>query len=294
MLSLSAVAIYSNIQMDPNIIDHVLQMVGIAIGVGLLCFIVSETTGNYSQVDKLWSLLPIGYAWYFTVQGEYHPRLLLMSILVTIWGLRLTYNFYRRGGYAWPPWRGEEDYRWGILRQKPLLRSRRNWMLFNFGFISLYQNILILLFVLPVAMAWQGNHAMLNWLDYTAAAFMLGFIFMEMVADNQHWRFHNEKQRLRKLKLPMTGDFADGFCQQGLWACFRHPNYTAEQGIWLSFYLFSVAATGQWFNASIVGAILLMLLFQGSSTFSEKITASKYPAYQKYQKTTGKFLPKIF
>ncbi len=39
-------------------------------------------------------------------------RLLLMAALTTAWGLRLTYNFYRRGGYAWPPWTGEEDYRY--------------------------------------------------------------------------------------------------------------------------------------------------------------------------------------
>ena len=24
---------------------------------------------------------------------------------------RLTYNFNRRGGYSWPPWKGDEDYR---------------------------------------------------------------------------------------------------------------------------------------------------------------------------------------
>ena len=31
--------------------------------VALLCFIVSEITRNYSQVDKLWSLMPIVYGW---------------------------------------------------------------------------------------------------------------------------------------------------------------------------------------------------------------------------------------
>jgi len=42
-----------------------------------------------------------------------------MSILVTVWSIRLTYNFARRGGYSWKFWDGEEDYRWDILRQKP-------------------------------------------------------------------------------------------------------------------------------------------------------------------------------
>ena len=29
--------------------------------VALLCFVISMITGNHSQVDKLWSLIPIAY-----------------------------------------------------------------------------------------------------------------------------------------------------------------------------------------------------------------------------------------
>jgi steroid 5-alpha reductase family enzyme len=61
----------------------------------------------------------------------------------------------------------------------------------------------------------------------------------------------------------------------------------------LSFYLFSVAATGRWLNWSLAGALLLMLLFLGSSDFSEKISAGKYAAYQEYQRKVGRFLPKL-
>ena len=64
------------------------------------CFVVGELTGNNSQVDKLWSVLPIVYVWIAAHYGEYDPRLLLMAILVSIWGVRLTYNFSRRGGYS--------------------------------------------------------------------------------------------------------------------------------------------------------------------------------------------------
>ena len=30
------------------------------------CFIAGELTTNYSQVDRLWSIIPIVYCWYFT------------------------------------------------------------------------------------------------------------------------------------------------------------------------------------------------------------------------------------
>jgi steroid 5-alpha reductase family enzyme len=55
-----------------------------------------------------------------------------------------------------------------------------------------------------------------------------------------------------------------------------------------------VVATGQWFNWSIGGAILLLLLFRGSADFSEEISASKYPKYLEYQENVPRFIPNIF
>jgi len=57
------------------------------------------------------------------------------------------------------------------------------------------------------------------------------------------------------------------------------------------FYLFSVVATGVWMNATIAGCLLLVILFKGSSDFSEKISADKYPEYKEYQKKVPRFLP---
>ena len=34
------------------------------------------------------------------------------------------------------------------------------------------------------------------------------------------------------------------------------------QLLWVVYYLFSVAATGSWINPSIIGSLLLILLFQ--------------------------------
>ncbi len=262
-------------------------------GVALTCFIVSELTHNYSQVDKLWSIMPIVYTWYFAWAGQWDTRLVLMAVLVSIWGLRLSYNFWRRGGYQWPIWQGEEDYRWSVLREMPLLKGRLRWGFFNFFFISFYQQGLILIFTLPAVMAWHGQGQPLAWLDYVAAALFLGLVIMETLADQQQYHFQTEKYRRKAAGEALSEAQQKGFCSTGLWSKIRHPNYAAEQGIWLAFYLFSVAATGRWLNGSLVGAVLLLLLFQGSSDFSEKISAGKYPAYAAYQKRVGRFLPKF-
>lgn len=275
------------------------------LGVAITCFVVSELTRNCSQVDKLWSIVPIIYVWYVASASTTHwlqndprnepsGRLMLMALLVTVWGARLTFNFWRRGGYHWIPWKGEEDYRWSVLRQNPLLGGRIRWALFNLFFISLYQNSLILLFTLPVLVAWQGDATPLNYLDYLAAGLFLGFVLLETIADQQQWNFQQEKYRRLAQGETLGAVYEKGFCDTGLWAFVRHPNYASEQAIWLSFYLFSVAATGRWLNWSLAGAVLLMLLFLGSSDFSEKISLGKYPAYAAYQKRVGRFLPRIF
>ncbi len=262
------------------------------VGVALTCFIVSELTHNCSQVDKLWSIVPIFYVWFFAYSAHFNTRLVLMAILVTLWGVRLTYNFGRRGGYNIVPWRGEEDYRWSVLRQKPFLNTRGGWAIFNLGFISLYQNALILLFTLPALVAWQGAEKPISVFDLIIVLAFLAFLVIETIADQQQYDFQTEKYRqLTDISSPFSGIYDKGFCTIGLWSKVRHPNYTAEQAIWFTYYFFSVAATGRWINWSLVGGILLILLFIGSSDFSEQISSGKYLEYKDYQKRVPRYLP---
>lgn len=263
----------------------------IAAVVAAYTFIVGELTGNNSQVDKLWSVIPIVYAWVTAAYGDFSPRLVLMSSLVTLWGIRLTTNFALKGAYQWRFWAGEEDYRWQVLRKKPEFSPRWKWTLFNLFFISGYQNIIILLMTLPGIVALQNNQLPLGWFDYLAAGLMLFFIVYETIADIQQWRFQSRKWAAIKAGQELTAEYKKGFLDKGLWALSRHPNYFAEQAIWVSFYLFGIAAGGYWLNWSIAGALLLIVLFMGSSSFSEEISAGKYPEYKEYQKKIFRFLP---
>ncbi|MEX0988074.1 MAG: DUF1295 domain-containing protein, partial [Bacteroidales bacterium] len=254
-----------------------------------LCFIVSLLSGNYSQVDKLWSLIPIAYVWIVAIRTGFEPRILLMAVLVTIWGLRLTYNFSRRGGYSIKFWTGEEDYRWAVLREKPEFAAKWKWVLFNLFFISFYQMGLILLFTLPILKSING--AALGWADILIAGLFLFFVITETIADQQQWNFHKERKRLLSEGKALPEKYKKGFISTGLWGIARHPNYASEQAIWIVFYFFSIAATGLWFNWSVTGAILLVLLFWGSSNFSESISAGKYKDYQDYIMKVPRFVP---
>ncbi len=259
--------------------------------VSSVCFITGELTKNYSQIDKVWSLVPIFVVWYFTLSSNFNPRMILMSVLVTIWGLRLTYNFSRRGGYSIYFWKGEEDYRWKEVRKSiSLFRSNLNWSLFNLLFICFYQMGLIFLFSLPILAAWQGSENAINYSDYIISFLMLLFIITETIADQQQYNFQSEKYRRLRNGENLEGMYKDGFISNGLWAYSRHPNFASEQLIWITFYMFSVSATGLILNWSIIGCVLLVILFFNSAKFSEEISSKKYSKYADYQKSVPMFL----
>jgi steroid 5-alpha reductase family enzyme len=256
-----------------------------------VCFLVSEITRNYSQVDKLWSLLPIAYG-LITVAAVPSPRLILMASLVTIWGLRLSYNFYRKGGYNIIPWKGEEDYRWKIMRGTSLLHGRFKFGLFNLLFISLYQNIVIFLFSSPLLLAAIFPDKHLTGIDLLAGFLMLAFIITESIADNQLFKFQQEKKNIGKEENKFQESLKKGFLTEGLWKYARHPNFTSEQAIWICFYFFGVAASGLWINITLAGSLMLILIFIGSSRLTESISSNKYPEYAAYQKDVPKFIPR--
>ncbi len=268
--------------MDPLAV--VLIVAGIA---SAFCWIASLITRDTSWVDRLWSIVPVLYVWIFAIAGIMDgadaTRLIVMAVLVTAWGARLTFNFARKGGYT-----GMEDYRWAVLRgrMKPW-----QFQLFNLFFIVLYQNALLVMITLPAYLAWQHPAPFGVW-DVLFAVLFAAFLVGEFVADQQQWNFH-------AAKAAAGGRLDPGFVTTGLFAYSRHPNFFFEQAQWWAFYAIgAVAAVGSglgvWggvFNWTILGAALLTLLFIGSTIFTESITASKYPGYGDYQRRTSMLVP---
>lgn len=252
-----------------------------------VCWLLSLITRDTSWVDRAWSIVPVVYVWIFAgaalSTGAEASRLTLMAVLVTAWGVRLTFNFARKGGYT-----GTEDYRWAILRGR-----MRPWQfqVFNLLFIIGFQMTLLVLISLPAQIAREHPAPLTGW-DVLFAVVFLAFLTGETIADQQQWDFHRRKKAA-------GGTLPLGFLTTGLFRFSRHPNFFFEQAQWWVFYALGATAavasgagfTGGVLNWTIIGPVLLTALFIGSTIFTESISASRYPEYAEYRRTTSMIIP---
>jgi len=270
-----------------NIFNH--PLTGTPFGAALdLCIVLaaavwllSAITRDCSWVDRLWSICPAAYCLLVAgADGFDSARVNLMTGLVILWGARLTFNFARKGGYC----KGGEDYRWAVVRERlgPL-----GFQLLNITFVAPAQMLLIWWFTSPIHQAWLWRGAPLNWLDAVAAVAFLALFAGETLADEQMWRFQQDKKR----RMAAGEQVTEPFIATGLFRYCRHPNYFCELGMWWVFYLFAVAASGQWLHWTGLGFILLTALFIPSMRLTESISAEKYPGYSAYQASTPALIP---
>ncbi|CAK1355628.1 hypotheticalsprotein [Cercospora beticola] len=271
---------------------------GLAVCIALspIFLIASEINKNYSQVDRVWSILPtvfnFHYALWARLNGLSTKRVDHVLAFSVIWSIRLTYNYWRKGGYQI----GSEDYRWELIKKQ--IGSFGFFML-NILFISSAQIVLLWSVTLPtyVLMLTSQLKPEMTSLDMTIARLLLALVILTYFADQQQWNYQNAKKEYQKTaKVPAGWTRAQmdrGFVTTGLWKYSRHPNFAAEQSLWVILYQWSCFQSDTMYNWTCCGAIAYLLVFQGSTPLTERISGGKYPEYSLYQKRVGKFLPKL-
>ncbi|MGD8196145.1 DUF1295 domain-containing protein, partial [Herbiconiux sp. P18] len=243
----------------------------------LLTWVLSLVTREYSWVDRLWSIIPVVYVWIFAgASGFADLRLMLMALVVTLWGARLTFNFSRKGGYA----PGGEDYRWGVLQRR---MSPAAFQAFNLLFITVVQNGVLWLIAMPAYLAYQHRATPFGVWDVVLLALFLAALAGETVADGQQWRFHLAKHAAAAAGRPLEPPFLTA----GLFRLSRHPNYFFELAQWYLFFGIGALSAGSVLQWPAAGPLLLTVIFIGSTLFTESISRAKYPAYDSYRRTTS-------
>lgn len=235
-----------------------------------LLWLLSVYLKNASIVDPFWGTGFVILAWVYFFQAEDGAavRKLLVTVLATLWGVRLSLFL------LWRNWGHGEDFRYRQFRQT--YGPERYWW-FSFFQVFLLQGVLMALVSTPLLGA-QIRGGALNGLDYLATAvFLIGFIF-EAGGDWQLARF--KANPANKGKLLTTG----------FWRYSRHPNYFGDAAVWWSLGLFSLAAGS---ILPVLGAALMTFLIIRISGVAllEKSLKKNKPGYETYIANTNAFFP---
>ncbi len=138
----------------------------------------------------------------------------------------------------------------------------------------------------------------LSYYDLAFSRALIGLVVVEYFADNQMWNYQQAKksyQATAKVPEGYTRAQVDrGFITSGLWGWSRHPNFAAEQTIWVLLYVWGCVESQTYLNWTAAGAISYLLVFAGSTPITEWVTSGKYSEYKLYQKRVGRFLPNPF
>lgn len=243
----------------------------IILGLMTLLWLLSLALKDSSIVDIFWGMGFVITTWVvflFTPDG-FLTRKLLLSTLVTIWGLRLSLYILARN------WGKPEDFRYQVWRRE----SGAAWWWRSLFKVFLLQGLILWIVAAPLLAAQisaQPNR--LTWLDFAAMlVWGIGFFF-EALGDWQLARFKANSANKGKV------------LQTGLWRYTRHPNYFGDAAQWWAFYLVSLAAGAWWTIFSPVVMTTLLLRVSGVKLL-EKILKKEKPGYREYIETTSEFIP---
>jgi steroid 5-alpha reductase family enzyme len=235
----------------------------------LLFFLVAQVIKNNSIVDIGWGAGFVLLALIILVsQGAYVERNLLITLLVTIWGGRLTYYIVKRN------WGKPEDFRYAKWRQE-----WGRWLVPRaFLQVFMLQGLLMLIIGYPIILVNANPQPGLNFFDYAGLlVWITGFIF-ESVGDKQMAEFKKDPANKGHV------------IKSGLWRYSRHPNYFGEATMWWGIFLLALSVPSG-LSAVISPLVITLLLLYVSGVPMLERKYKDNPEFQAYAKVTSKFFP---
>ena len=235
---------------------------------------IGKTERFYDLAGGLTYLTVVGFSLWAGAQSE-PPSLreLIISVLVVIWSLRLSFFLYFRIH------RTGKDGRFDQLKTSPI-RFLVPWTL---------QGLWVFLtMIVVIVINSQADSAppLGIWDAVGLFVWVLGF-GIETIADQQKTAFNTEPTNQGK------------WIESGLWSYSRHPNYLGEILLWTGIAFFGISCfTGLERVAWISPIFIYILLTKVSGTpILDKRALEKWgddPLYQKYRENTPALIPRLF
>lgn len=255
-------------------INFLLSTAILSLFLQLLFFVVAASFKTDKVTDVAYGLSFVALAWFSLLNGtnqvlswsSYH---LLLTLAVTIWGLRLaTYLFIRI-------LKIKRDTRFDQIRNN-FWQFARFWLL---------QAVSVWVISLPIsyALSLQQAQPLTVVMLLGLAIWLLGFV-LETIADWQKFKF--------KTRSESQGLWVD----VGLWRYSRHPNYLGEILCWWGLFIFILPVQNSWSYLTMIGPMFItyLLLFVTGIPPLENRYDQRYQDnedYQRYKEETSLLVP---
>jgi steroid 5-alpha reductase family enzyme len=234
-----------------------------------LWFIISLIKKRNDVADVAWGLGFVVLAWVsLLMSNNFQLRTWLVTLLVSVWGIRLFWHIYSRNK------KKSEDPRYAKWR-----RDWGKWFLLRSYFqIYILQGTLLFLIALPILFINKNSTSTINSLDFLGLIiWIIGFYF-EVLGDAQLRNFIKNPANKGKI------------ITSGLWKYSRHPNYFGEVLLWWGIWLIAFSLPNGWFT--VIGPItitFLILKVSGVPMLEKQL--EKKPGFAEYRKKVSIFLP---
>jgi steroid 5-alpha reductase family enzyme len=200
-------------------------------------------------------------------------KMLIVTILVSIWGLRLAIHILLRNKGK------EEDFRYKKFKKD----WGKNFWWKSYLNIFLLQGFLMILISVPIIYLFTFSLEKFSWLTYIGiGVWTLGFLF-ELISDRQLSRFITKKKEQKT---------EERFLKTGLWSLSRHPNYFGEVLLWWGIWLICISTSDPTSLLTVIGPITITYFITQVS--GVPILEKKYEGneeWEEYKERVPKFIP---
>ena len=236
----------------------------------LIIFIVSVFLSDVSVYDPYWSVAPP--AMLLANIQKYrltNVNAVLLLILVSIWSLRLTVNWYITYKGI-----GCEDWRYAQYRKR---LSPLPFQLISFFGLHFVPTVVVYGGMVSALYAMREERFAL--LSLAGVVIMLAAVALEHVSDWTIHRFLREHGQEKRT------------CNVSVWSRSRHPNYLGEMLFWTGMYVYFVALCPQiWYKGLGFPSIIALFLLV-SIPMMEKHNLERRPDYARYRERTPMLVP---
>lgn len=250
-----------------------------------IIFVLSVIIGNCSLIDFYWTLLPICELYYtFYLKANYSQsqgflfskKFMLVAIIMSLWGLRLTYNYIR----SWPGFTFVDFRIKELLEKLPFQNPVFKWFVLYFEY-----------FIFPGLFLFLAKNSVLHFALYSestkiSALNLLGFLIMFLAVIYQTTA---DKQLYCHRNSPESKEILD----RGLWYYSRHPNYFGELLFWTGGFLLALELVydRNVFLYFVSGPFSMFVLFRFmTGPWMDSHLARKRPEYKEYMKKNRSLL----